>query len=517
MSDAAVAEPIAVIPQPVSMAATDGDFVLPAALGIWSDFETGAAGAWLSATISQLTGASFDSPDGRGMDVQIAVEPRKLPEGVRKPEGYTLTVTPTGVRIVGFDQSGALYGCVTLTQLLRETENGWVFTGVEIADAPRFQHRGAMLDIVRHYFGPDDIRAFIDRLVALKLNRLHLHLSDDQGWRIQIDSWPDLTAKASATASLGDPGGFLTKQEYADVVAYASDRGITIIPEIDLPGHTHAIGVAYPQFVSEPVVSAEILEQAETLGQALPVHGQPYLGWSVGHSSVRFDDDTVYAFLEDVLREVAELTPGPHLHIGGDEALGTSAEDFAEFLAHVSAYVVSLGKTPIAWHEAGAADDLARGTIGQYWNLLTADGASDHVSTARAFVERGGKVIVSPADAIYLDMKETRASPLGLTWAGTSSLERAYNWDPATLLGGVDESDILGVEAPLWTETLRTLADIDAQVFPRILAAAEIAWSPQGARDWSAFQTRVLTNADALRKRGFGIRSEHLITTETEK
>ncbi len=492
MADAAARDSetvLPVIPRPLSATRSGDEFALPAAPGVWSDFETGAAAAWLSTALATLTGGDFSSTAGRAVDIQITVNPRSLPEEARRPEGYRLTVTNDGVRIVGFDPAGALYGCVTLTQLLREESGTWFAPGLEIVDAPRFAYRGAMLDIARHFFGVEDIKRYIDHLVSLKLNALHLHLSDDQGWRIQIDAWPKLTSVAAHSAALGDEGGFLTKADYAAIVHYAAARNITVVPEIDVPGHTHAVGVAYPEFVEQPVINAEMQAEAAQLGQALPVLGQPYEGWTVGHSSLRMGDVATLEFVDTVLAELAELTPGPYLHIGGDEALGTAADDFADFVSHVSATVVALGKTPIAWHEAGAAANLADGTIAQYWNLRSPE--PGHAEKARAVVPRGGKVIVSPADAIYLDMKPHADAQLGLSWAGIVPLEQAYSWDPSETLAGIDESAILGVEAPLWTETARTIADVETLAFPRIYAASEIGWSARELRDWDDFVSRV--------------------------
>jgi len=178
--------------------------------------------------------------------------------------------------------------------------------------------------------------------------------------------------------------------------------------------------------------------------------------------------------------------------VGGDECLGTDPADFALFLERVTGLVARLGKTPIAWHEAGAAARIDPRTIGQYWGFVSPTDGMD--AKARAFVARGAKVILSPADAVYLDMKFDADSPLGLTWAnGVTSVERSYRWEPTAIIDGVEEDDILGVEAPLWSETVPSLVEIDALAFPRVASAAEIAWSPQDApqRTWGSFRERV--------------------------
>ncbi|MBO0980055.1 family 20 glycosylhydrolase [Microbacterium sp. SD291] len=405
-------------------------------------------------------------------------------------EGYTLTVGDTA-EVVGADEAGLFYGVQTLLQLLREDEDGtWAILRADIADAPRFARRGVMLDVARHFFGVADVKAFIDGVSALKLNHLHLHLSDDQGWRIHIDSWPLLTERSSGTSAGGDPGGFYTKDDYREIVAYAASRHMIVIPEIDLPGHTHAIGVAYPDLVEAPVLNDSLIAESERLGQPLPVAGENYLGWGVGHSSVRIHDERTYRFVRDVVRELAELTPGPYIHIGGDESLGTPKADFDLFAARATAIVVEAGKVPIAWHEMGSAEDIAEGTVGQYWGSTTPAGA--HAEEAARFTARGGALIMSPSNVAYLDMKYAEDSPLGLTWAAFIDVRAAYDWEPTGILE-VPDAAILGIEAPLWSETARTFDDVEQLVFPRAAALAEVAWSPQQspARTWESFRERL--------------------------
>ena len=417
-------------------------------------------------------------------------------------EGYTLAVGDR-VEVTGADEAGLFYGIHTLLQLLREGDEGWGWQRAEVSDAPRFAYRGVMLDVTRHFFPVDEVKTVIDRIAALKFNHLHLHLTDDQGWRVEIDSWPLLAEKASVSAANGDEGGFYSKDDFREIVAHAASRHVTIVPEIDLPGHTHAIGVAYPDLVEDPVLNDELERTAKLWGQKLPVAGEPYTGWGVGHSSVRIREERTYDFVRDVLTELSEITPGPYLHIGGDESLGTSAEDFAHFVERVSAMVVELGKTPVAWHEAGAVAEIARGTVGQFWGAVEPSEA--HAAEAAHFVRRGGSLILSPSNAVYLDMKYDADFPLGLSWAGLIDVRHAYDWEPADLLD-VPADAILGVEGPLWTETVRSLADAEQLMYPRIAAVAERAWTPADApeRTWDSFRARLgamapLWRADGIR------------------
>jgi hexosaminidase len=445
---------------------------------------TTSAAAQLIDAVERRSGIRLSPAHDAEAEIELRIDP-----AVAAPEGYTLTVDDRVV-IVGADEAGLFYGVQTLLQLLREDEHGWGFLRAEIQDAPRFGRRGVMLDVARHFFDVDDVKTFIDSTSALKFNHLHLHLSDDQGWRIHIDSWPKLTELSSSTSVDGHPGGFYTKDDYREIVAHAASRHMIVIPEIDLPGHTHAIGVAYPELVEAPVVSDGLIAESERLGQPLPVHGKTYLGWGVGHSSVRIHEERTYDFVRDVVRELAELTPGPYIHIGGDESLGTPQSDFDLFAERATAIVVEAGKTPVAWHEMGSAAGIAEGTVGQYWGKTVPEGS--HAEEAAHFVARGGALIMSTADVAYLDMKYTAEFPLGLTWAAIIDVRRAYEWEPTAVLD-VPEQAILGIEAPLWSETTRTLSEVEQLVFPRAAAQAEVAWSPQTApeRTWESFRVRL--------------------------
>lgn len=439
---------------------------------------TAAPGASRASTAS---GSAPADPASGGIDLDV--------DGEGAAESYRLRVDDGRIVVRAADAAGLFYGVQTLGQLIHRAGDRWAVPAVRIDDAPRFAYRGVMLDVARHFFDVATVTAFLERAASLKFNVLHLHLSDDQAWRLESARRPELTARSAANAVDGDPGGFFTHDDYRAIIGHAADHHMTVVPEFDMPGHTHAVGLAHPEIVAEPA-----LEGWDAAGGDAPVAGEPYTGIGVGFSSLRIGEPGTDAFVDDVFAELAELTPGPYLHFGGDEAFGTPPDAFAAFVARTSDVIARLGKTPIAWHEAGAADDLAPGTVGQYWSFVSpAEGAAEK---ARAFVDRGGRLILSPADAVYLDMKPEASASLGLTWAGgPTSLERAYSWEPLDVVPGVSEDDILGVEAPLWTETVRDLDDIDALAFPRIAAAAEAAWSARSGtmeeRTWESFRTRV--------------------------
>jgi hexosaminidase len=340
--------------------------------------------------------------------------------------------------------------------------------GGRIVDYPRFTYRGAMLDVARHFHPVATIKRYLDRIALYKINHLHLHLSDDQGWRIVVDRWPRLATYGGSTQVGGGPGGYYTKAQYQDIVAYAARRHITIVPEIDMPGHTNAALASYAELNCN--------------GVAPPL----YTGTDVGFSSLCTTKEITYTFVSDVLTELAALTPGPYLHLGGDEASATSPSQYATFLNRVQPMVAGKGKAVMGWHQIGAsAVQHSPGRVVQYWGLNTSDPL---VSTA---VSRGAKVVMSPANRAYLDMKYTNQTPLGLTWAGLIEVQTAYGWDPGTHLSGVPASAVLGVEAPLWTETIVTEDHIEFMAFPRLPAIAELGWSPWSTHDWNAFRVRL--------------------------
>ncbi len=470
----------AIIPAPVSITNTGNIFTLSADGNIYIEPATpemNAIGQYLADVLNPATGYGMRVlPAGSVPAVaQIRLSTTDADPALGD-EGYELTVTEQGVSLSACQPAGLFRGVQTLRQLLPpEIEQSTVQAGPWsidtgfIRDYPRFGWRGMMLDVSRHFFGVQDVKRLIDLLAYYKLNRLHLHLTDDQGWRLMIDSWPKLTTVGGSTAVGGGPGGFYTQADYAEIVAYAQSRHIMVVPEIDLPGHTNAALAAYPELNCD--------EQAPPL----------YTEIEVGFSSLCINKEITYRFVDDVIREVAALTPGSYLHIGGDEALSTDKEEYIAFIARVQEIVRAHGKQMIGWEEIAQAD-LDPSSVAQHW----------HDEQARKAVEQGVKVIMSPGAHAYLDMKYDDATPLGLDWAGTIEVDKAYDWDPATHIPGVTEADILGVESPLWTETVETIADIDTMTFPRLLGLAEIGWSPATGRSWDEYRQRLAAHGPRL-------------------
>jgi hexosaminidase len=320
-----------------------------------------------------------------------------------------------------------------------------------------------MLDVARHFFTVDEVKRYIDLLSMLKMNRLHLHLADDQGWRIEIQSWPNLTRHGGTTEVGGGPGGFYTKQQYAELVIYAAERFITIVPEIDMPGHTNAALASYAELNCD--------------GVAPPL----YTGIEVGFSTLCVDKDVTYKFIDDVIGEIAKLSPSPYFHIGGDEVKTLTPEQYAQFIDRVQKIVRAHGKQMVGWDEIAPAT-LEAGTLVQHWRP---DGSPT------AAVAKGAKVIMSVANRAYLDMKYDNSTPIGLNWAANIEVRDSYEWDPADIAVGIPETALAGVEAPIWSETLANMRDVEFMAFPRLVAIAEIAWTRQDGRKWDDFRSRL--------------------------
>jgi hexosaminidase len=405
-----------------------------------------------------------DAPDGAAAGtIALIVDASNSALGA---EGYAIVIARDRVSVTAAAPAGVFYGVQTLRQLLPAAVEHRALRprplslpGGRIEDRPRFAWRGAMLDVARHFFAPRDVRRYIDLLALHKINRLHLHLSDDQGWRLEIKSWPNLARYGGSTEVGGGPGGYYTQDDYAGLVRYAADRFITIVPEIDVPSHINAAMASYPELNCD--------------GQAPPL----YTGIEVGFSAMCVDKEITYRFLTDVIREISALTPGPYFHIGGDEVKKLTPEQYQAFIERVLGIVRAHGKQAIGWDEIAKAK-RPEGTLVQHWRPDFEHGSE------------GMPLILSPAHKIYLDMKYDAETAIGLDWAARVKVRDSYEWDPVAL-AKVPESSIVGIEAPLWSETLATISDVEFMAFPRLAAAAEIAWSPQAARDWTSFRTRL--------------------------
>lgn len=436
-----------------------------------------AAAVLLATRLGRDVGAPvavLHEDEGPGVvELRLTTDPAELPVSAAlapalAAEAYRLEVDERRVVLTALDTTGLARGLATLDQLGHAPAGpgrAVLVPPVLVVDHPRFPWRGLCLDVARHFFGVDVLKQVVSVLAALRLNVLHLHLTDDQGWRLHLPSRPALTEASGRTAVGGDPGGFLTAAEYAEIVTYAATRGVTVIPEIDVPGHVNAALHAYGELTPT--------------GEPTPA----YTGVGVGFSRLTAELPATSRFLTDVLGDVAAMTPGPYVHVGGDEAMTMHPAEYQQLMTQAIGTVQAAGRTVVGWQEI-ARVPLPPGTVVQYWDER--EGADD-IATA---VARGARVVLSPASRFYLDMRYDDATPVGQDWAGHISLRHCYEWEPADLLP-VPLEQLAGVEAAIWTEAIRTPRELFLLLMPRLAAVAELGWSAPAARGWDGFRRRV--------------------------
>lgn len=490
-----------IIPKPASVVATNQTFVLDEGVSICVEPDNEMLmnhAVHLSKMLSDATGFDFEIKEtekapwwGNSIFIKSVPDAENLPSS-----GYELNITESDLIIKGASAEGVFYAIQTLRHILPveiETSDKvqlplLIPTGT-IRDWPQYEYRGMMLDVARHFFDVPTVKRVIDYLAFYKINALHLHLSDDQGWRIEIESWPNLTTHGGSSEVGGGEGGFFTKEDYKEIVQYASDRYITIVPEIDMPGHTNAALSSYPELNCD--------------GKAPEL----YTGTRVGFSTLCTDKEVVYEFVDDVVREISEMTPGPWFHVGGDESHSTEEDDYVYFINRAREIVKSHGKTMIGWDEVAHADVDETDVI-QFWSKE---------ENALMGVQKGAKVLMAPSKHAYLDMKYTEDSRLGLDWAGFTDVEDAYNWDPAKLVEGIEVIDIIGVEAPLWSETIEDIDDIEYLMFPRLPGHAEIGWTPAENRFWDDYKMRLGRQQDRFRALGIDFFESPLVPWQQQQ
>jgi hexosaminidase len=495
---AAKADYAGLLPVPVSATATGGQFTLGQAAAIEASDQPAAMAVaqYLAGLLRPATGyplpVAGGEATGGGSGIRLVLNGDQAATAADHQlgaEGYRLDVSPDGVTVTANEPAGLFHGVQTLRQLLpahieaADRQNmAWTVPAGHVVDYPRYGYRAAGLDVARHFFTVEQVERYIDQIALYKVDYLHLHLTDDQGWRLAIDGWPNLTGLGASTEVGGGPGGSYTKDDYRRLTAYAQARFVTIIPEIDVPGHVTAALAAYP---------------------ALSCDGRPRAvstGTQTGFSSLCASKPQTYALLDSVFSQLAALTPGPYIGIGGDEADSTSAADYRKIVDKAAGYVRAAGKIPWGWQETASAA-IPAPSVAVYWNPQLPGGAVKQAAGS------GARLVLDPANHSYLDQKYDPSTTLGLHWAGYIEVQKAYGWDPASYLPGVDAQAVMGVEADLWTETIRTTADIEFMAFPRLTAIAELGWSPESTHDWPAFRQRLA--AQGPRWNVMGIHFEH--------
>ena len=484
-----------VIPKPLAEIQTPDSFSIEPETSIIADIDSRASAAYLAQRLRRATGFELpilESPPNRASGAIVLRVQSASPQASRASgldsEGYRLDVTGERVEISASAPAGLFYGVQTLLQMLPPRvyapdpaplgPGERSLAGVRIEDRPRFSWRGLMIDVSRHFFSKEQLKKTIDAMAVHKLNVLHLHLTDDPGWRIEIDRYPrliDVGAVGDYTNRDGPARLYFSKDEIREIVAYAAERHIAVVPEIDMPGHSMAAARAYPEF----------FDGSHTFNPA---------------------NEGAYEFVRNVLTEVMELFPSGYLHFGGDEVRNhrwAELPEMAEFMRRhgyteyreveehfdrfVSNFIAEQGYTPIGWDEV-AEFDVHPDTIVQYWLHLRPE-ARDHA------IARGHRVIISPTNYLYFDYPNHVGEP-GAPWEGNdngaNSLESIHQWEPVPdSFSPEEESLVLGLQANLWTEFIETNEYYEYMLFPRLSALAEIAWSPKGEKDLEDFIRRI--------------------------
>ena len=511
------ADSINIIPQPVKLVPVAGRFVLPSQVTVVLNSKVQELNDAASRFATQLQTASGRQvkieSDGKTRPGAIHLVLNKTNDSELGDEGYTLKVSSEGAFVHANRPAGLYYGIQTLLQLLpKEIESAslaplevWSMPNVEITDYPRFEWRGMMLDVARHFFTKEEVKGFIDNMVKFKYNRLHWHLSDDQGWRIEIKSLPKLTEVGAWRAprtgvwneftkpAPDEPktyGGFYTQEDIKEVIEYAKARFVTILPEIDVPGHSLAAVASYPELSCTP-------------GTYQVNAGERFMVWEKGTFYGLIDNtlcpanDYTYEFLDKVFTEIAALFPFEYIHIGGDEAykgywekseacqklmkregLKNVEELQSYFVKRVQKIVNAKGKKIIGW------DEILEGGLAPGATVMSWRGMAGGIAAAKM----KHHVVMSPSDYAYFDLMQGDKVAETFVYS-TVLLNKSYQFDPVP--AGIDPDYILGGQCNLWTEKITNTRHMNYMLWPRGLATAESVWSPKSQKDWTSFYKRV--------------------------
>ncbi len=511
-ASACAAEPAHdIVPIPEEVRSGDGRFVLDASTAIAladpADTEARDVVERWAEPLRRASGLALPFAGDGALRIGVQGEA----EGEGRPEGYRLTVGSSGVTVLGTDHAGLFYGLQTLSQLLpvgvadgaRTATGPLELPSVRISDAPRFPYRGMHLDVARHFHGPESVKRYIDLLARYKLNRFHWHLTEDQGWRIQIDRYPRLTEVGAFRPEThvghgrdefrgdGTPhGGFYTKDEIRDVVAYASERYVTIVPEIEMPGHSLAALAAYPELACTDGPFAVAMT------------------WGV-FEDIYCPSDETFEFLQNVLAEVMELFPGELIHIGGDEAPkvrweeselvqrlkereGLADEDEVQswFIRRIERFLNANGRRLIGW------DEILDGGLAPNATVMSWRGTVGGVEAAR----QGHDVVMTPNSHLYFDYyqsEDQESEPFAI--GGFLPLDTVYAYEPVPEeLTPAEATHVLGAQANVWTEYMKTWDHVEYMVFPRLFALSEVVWSARARRDFGHFTARLDWHLDRL-------------------
>ena len=487
-----------IIPQPaeMQMPATAGTFVITAKTPIileGSGLENSAN--FLNEYLQQLYGFKLPVKKKASAEPGIHLNYERMDYPI--PGAYNMAVNAKGVYIAGDNETGDFYGVQTLLQLLPvEKSKSLSIPYVTIKDFPRFQYRGLHLDVGRHFFPASFVKRYIDYIALHKMNYFHWHLTEDQGWRIEIKKYPNLTKKGAwrdGTIIGRHPGtgndsihygGFYTQKEVKEIVAYAAKRYVTIIPEIEMPGHSSAALTAYPY---------------------LGCTGGPYQvqqTWGVFNDVFCAGNDSVFTFLQNVLDEVIPLFPSKYVHIGGDECpkeswkvcpkcqkrmtdnhLKNEHELQSYFVQRMEKYINSKGKTLIGW------DEILEGGLAPNAVVMSWRGEEGGIEAAK----QNHDVIMTPGNFVYLDHSQSKKED-SVTIGGYTPVKETYSYEPIPKeLSDTAAKHVLGAQGNVWSEYMGNTKKVEYMIFPRVSALSEVLWSPKDKRDWSSFETRLQT------------------------
>lgn len=508
------AQNVAIIPQPVSIQPLKGKFALSSQTAVgYSQDAAKPVADMLAARLNTATGYRLKTQ--RRGQIQLSLNARA--NSTLGKEGYILDVTPQGVKISANEPAGLFYGMQSLLQLFPAAiesktpvkKNTWSAAAVRITDYPRFGWRGVMLDVSRHFFSKADVKRYIDEMAQYKYNVLHWHLTDDNGWRVEIKSLPKLTQTGACRVQrygkwgqfeapgINEPAtdcGFYTQDDIREIVAYAAERYMTILPEVDVPGHSMAAIASYPELCCTKDTSIRVNP------------GSTFAEWyddgtfkMLVDNSLNPSDEGVYTFLGKVFSEIAALFPNPYIHVGGDECyhgywekdagcqalmekegLKSSHELQSYFLKRVEKILQANGKKMIGW------DEILEGGLAPEASVMSWRGLEGGIEAAKL----GHNVVMSPNDYVYIDLLQ--GDPIvepDQTSYKRVRLQKTYSFEPVP--EGIDPKYILGGQANLWTEKVPTIRQAEYMSFPRAWATADIYWSPKDSKNWPAFISRM--------------------------
>lgn len=506
------AQQVKLIPEPSSIQISNGIFKLPNQINIQVPTAFESIATAMSERFKAVSGKSVIQSNQKNATIRF----EQVKDDALGKEGYQLTINEKGIHVKAKTYAGAFYAWQSILQLCPPAIYGshidktinWTLPYVQISDVPRFEWRGFMMDVSRHFFTVSEVKKMLDEMAMYKLNRLHFHLTDDNGWRIEIKALPKLTSVGAwrpnrigkwhniTKPALEEPktyGGFYTQEDIKELVAYAKTKNIEIMPEVDVPGHSMAFLAAYPQLSTTPNYPYQVNA------------GDDFIDWSGmnGHITAKIDNNLdpskkeVYEYLDIIFGELANLFPFEYIHMGGDETaknnwaksedikalmqkenLKNQEEVQSYFVRRVEQIMQSKGKKLMGW------DEILEGGLAPEAAVMSWRGVKGGAEAAK----QKHAVVMSPSSHNYLDYYQGEATSEGAVYAGLR-MKKTYSFEPVP--EGVDEKYILGNQGNLWSEQLQNIRNLEYMAWPRLMAIAEVAWSPKLSKDWDKFSNKV--------------------------